>query len=89
MSTPDGLACTVSCPLNPGNLKQVVAFVRLWRQLAAREAAWPWQYSMARTDSPGFQSTAPAGRTRPWVNSGECNVTLGQQMMAQVAGPST
>jgi len=40
VSTPDDLAYTVPCPLNPCKLKQVVAFVRLWRQLAAREAAW-------------------------------------------------
>jgi len=33
-----------------------------------------------------FQSTAAAGWTRPWVASGTCTVTLGQQIMAQVAG---
>lgn len=83
---PDYLAYTVPCPLNAGKLAQVVDSVDHWRDLAEREAAWQWRHFFETGGRQGFQSSAKAGWSRPWVLSGESSVTLAQQVMAQVAG---
>ena len=85
-STPDYLAYCVPCPLNAGKLAQVVDFVEHWRDLAEREAAWQWRNFFETGGREGFQASAKAGWTRPWVASGEASVTLAQQVMSQVAG---
>ena len=85
-STPDYLAYCVPCPLNAGKLAQVVDFVEHWRDLAEREAAWQWRHFFETGGREGFQASAKAGWTRPWVASGEASVTLAQQVMSQVAG---
>lgn len=86
MSAPDYLAYTIPCPLNAGKLVQVAAFVRKWRQLAGREAAWQWRQYFQTRGVEGFEASATKGWTRPWVGTGESSVTLAQQVMAQVAG---
>ena len=86
MSAPDYLAYTIPCPLNAGKLVHVTAFVRKWRQLAEREAAWQWRQYFQTRGVEGFEASATKGWTRPWVGSGESSVTLAQQVMAQVAG---
>ncbi len=83
---PDYLSYTVPCPLNAGKMKQVVAFVKHWMNLAEKEASWQWTHFFQTGGSEGFQSSANAGWSRPWVNAGESTVTLAQQIMAQVAG---
>jgi hypothetical protein len=86
MSTPDYLAHTVPCPLHPGKSKRVVAFAHLRCRQAAREAVRQWQYFMCCIHASEFQSAASTGWTRPWVTSGSCVMTLGQQIMAHVVG---
>ena len=86
MSAPDYLAYTIPCPLNAGKLVQVAAFIRKWRQLAGREAAWQWKQYFQTRGIEGFEASATKGWTRPWVGTGESSVTLAQQVMAQVAG---
>ena len=87
--SPGYLAYTVPCPLNAGKLQEVVALVAHWRDLAGREAAWQWRHFFTTCGSDGFQASARAGWTRPWLMSGESTVTLAQQVMAQVAGQLT
>ena len=86
MSAPDYLAYTIPCPLNAGKLIEVASFVRKWRQLAEREAAWQWRRYFQTRGLEGFEASATKGWTRAWVGSGEASVTLAQQVMAQVAG---
>ena len=86
MSSPDYLAYTIPCQLNAGKLVQVVDYVRKWRQLAEREAAWQWKNYFQTRGVEGFEASATKGWTRPWIGSGEASVTLAQQVMAQVAG---
>ena len=86
---PDYLAYTVPCPLNAGKLARVVDFVKHWRGLATREAAWQWRHFFTTGGGEGFQASARAGWTREWVTSGDSTVTLAQQVMAQVAGQLT
>jgi putative transposase len=86
---PDYLAYTVPCPLNAGKLARVVDFVKHWRGLATREAAWQWRHFFTTGGSEGFQASARAGWTREWVTSRDSTVTLAQQVMAQVAGQLT
>ena len=86
MSAPDYLSYTIPSPLNAGKLIEVASFVRKWRQLAEREAAWQWRRYFQTRGLEGFEASATKGWKRAWVGSGEASVTLAQQVMAQVAG---